>query len=190
MEYAARNYPFDPNILNFTLFGNHDIDALMSFGIDFTEYLKNFRHDIIPIGYGSGRINIKNDKILLAHPLGIGISNEHDLDSSYLLLKGHHHTFKSIIGTNGSCSITVPSLSNIFTPENVFLPGAIDLSIKFVDGYFDTIYCEHLLVGDRVYAISSTQHLVSRGKDKHNDTPIRYEEHLTKKRIKKKEHQD
>lgn len=187
MEYAAKNYPFDPGILNFTLFGNHDIDALISFGIDVIEYFKNFRHDIVPIGYGSGIINIKNDKILLAHPLGIGVSCEHDLASNFLLIKGHHHAFRSIIGANGSCSISVPSLSNIFTTENVFLPGAIDLSIKFVDGYFDTIYFEHLLIGDKIYAISSMQHSVCYGKDKRTDIPIRHEEHLVKKRTKKKE---
>lgn len=189
MEYAARNYPFDPNILNFTLFGNHDIDALISFGIDCIEYFKNFRHDIVPIGYGNGIINVKNDKILLAHPLGIGVSCEHDLDSNFLLFKGHHHAFKSIIGANGSQSISVPSLSNIFTTENEFLPGAIDLRIKFRDGYFDTIYCEHLLVGDKIYAISSMQHSFCWGKDRRTDIPIRHEEHLVKKRVKKKEHQ-
>lgn len=190
MEYAARNYPFDPNILNFTLFGNHDIDALISFGVDIVEYFKNFRHDIVPIGYGNGIINVKNEKILLAHPLGIGVSCEHDLDSRFLLIKGHHHAFRSIIGANGSCSISVPSLSNIFTSDNEFLPGAIDLSIKFKDGYFDTIYYEHLLIGDRIYAIGSMQHSLSYGKDKRLDIPVRYEEHLVKKRVKKKEHHD
>ncbi|MBQ2872850.1 MAG: metallophosphoesterase [Bacilli bacterium] len=187
MEYAARNYPFDPGILNFIILGNHDIDSLISFGVDFIEYLKNFRHDIVPIGYGSGIINVKNDKILLAHPLGIGVSCEHDLTSNFLLLKGHHHAFRSIIGANGSCSISVPSLSNIFTSENEFLPGAIDLSIKFKDGYFETIYYEHLLIGDKIYAVGSMQHSVCFEKDKRFDTPIRHEEHLVKKKAKNKE---
>lgn len=189
LEYAARNYPFDPDILNFTIFGNHGVDSLVSFGVDVIEYFKNFRHDIVPIGYGTGIINIKNDKIFLSHPLGIGVSCEHNLDSNYLLVKGHHHAFRSIISSNGSCSLYVPTLSNIFTSENEFLPGAIDLSIKFKEGYFETIYYEHLLIGDKIHSIGSMQHSVSFEKDKRFNIPIMNEEQLVKKRVKKKEHQ-
>ena len=35
----------------------------------------NYRHDIVPVGYGYGRINIKNDKIFVTHPLCIGVNN-------------------------------------------------------------------------------------------------------------------
>lgn len=185
MEYAARNYPFDSGILSFIIMGNHDIDLLLSYGIDFCEYLKNFRHDIIPIGYGRGRINIKNDKILLTHPLGIGIPCEHDLSSNFLLLKGHHHFFKTIIGANGSCSLSVPSLSNIFTSENEFMPGAIDLSIKFREGYFDIMHFEHLLIGEKVYSIGTTQCSISHGKDRKFSGPINNEEYLVRRKIKK-----
>ena len=124
----------------------------------------------------------------MAHPLGIGVSCEHNLDSNFLLVKGHHHAFRSIVGTNGSCSVSVPSLSNIWTSENEFLPGAIDLSIKFREGYFETIYYEHLLIGEKVYAIGSMQHSVSFGKDKRFDIPIMNEEHLVRKKQKNKEH--
>lgn len=131
IEYARSKYPFDKNILNFMILGNHDIDSLISDGIDLATYLNNYRPDIVPIGYGNGIINIKNDKLLLAHPLCIGVSNTHDLSSNYILIKGHQHLSKSIIGNNGNCSLCVPSLSNLFLNENQFLPGAIDLSIKF-----------------------------------------------------------
>lgn len=131
IEYARSKYPFDKNILNFMILGNHDIDSLISDGIDLATYLNNYRPDIVPIGYGNGIINIKNDKLLLAHPLCIGVSNTHDLSSNYILIKGHQHLSKSIIGNNGNCSLCVPSLSNLFLNKNQFLPGAIDLSIKF-----------------------------------------------------------
>lgn len=186
MEYASKNYPFDEHILNFLILGNHDIDSLLSFGIDFSEYLKSFRHDIVPIGYGNGMINIKNDRMLLAHPLCIGVSYEHDLNSNYLLIKGHQHVAKSIIGANGNCSLSVPSLSNLFLSENEFLPGAIDLTIKFKGGYFDTIYYEHLLVGDKIYAINSTQYAVGHTRERNFDGPIKYEEDLGKRKCKKK----
>jgi len=186
MEYAYKNYPYDEHILNFLTLGNHDIDSLISYGIDFAENLRSFRHDIVPVGYGRGLINIKNDRIIVAHPLGIGVSNEHDLSSNYLLVKGHSHAAKSIISSNGNCSLTVPSLSNVFLSENEFLPGAIDLTIKFKNGYFDTVYYEHLLVGDRVFAISSTQYSVGHDKERNSDGIIKYEEDISKRKTKKK----
>jgi len=185
-QHGLNNYPFDKNILSFLTLGNHDVDSLSSFGINFLEYLNNFRHDIVPIGYGNGRINIKNDKILVTHPLCIGISNNLELPGNYLLLKGHHHCTKSIIGNNGNCSLTVPSVSNIFLTDNVFLPGAIDLIIKFKNGYFDTVYYDHLLISDKIYKIGSTQYNVSPSKDRKYDGHIKYEDDFVKRRVLKK----
>lgn len=186
-EHFIINYPYDKNILNMVTFGNHDVDSITSFGIDLSTFLTSFRHDIVPVGYGFGRINIKNDKIFVTHPLCIGVNKNFDLTSNYLLLKGHHHCAKSIIGTNGNCSLTVPSISDIFLTEDEFLPGAIDLNIKFKNGYFDTIYYEHLLIRDRVYAVSSTQFSVTPSKDRKYDGIIRHEDDLIKRRTLKKE---
>jgi len=187
MEYAIKNYPFDKNILNFLLLGNHDIDSLVSFGIDFADYLRNFRHDIVPVGYGNGMINVKNDRILLAHSLCIGISCEHDLSSNFLLAKGHHHTTRSIIGANGNCSLNVPSISRLFFSDNEFLPGAIDLTVTFRGGYFDTIYYEHLLIDNKVHAVNSIQYAVGHARDRSFNGNIKYEEDLNKRKSKKKE---
>lgn len=188
MMYAVDKYPMDKNIIHFVTFGNHDVDSLVSEGINFSTYLRNYRHDIIPVGYGYGRINIKNDKILITHPLCLGINNNLDLTSNYLLIKGHHHANKSIIGTNGNCSLSVPSLSNIFLTENEFLPGAIDLSIKFKNGYFDMVYYEHLLINNgMVHTVSTTQFMVSPSKDRKFDGHIKYEEAFSKRRVLKKE---
>ena len=187
IEYAIKNYPFDKSILNLVTFGNHDIDSLVSFGLNFETYLSNYRHDIVPIGFGYGRINIKNDKIFVTHPLCIGHSNNIDLTSNYLLLKGHHHCTKSIIGTNGNCSLTVPSVSNIFVNDNAFLPGAIDLTIKFKKGYFDTVYYEHLLIDNKIHTISSTQFNITPSKDRKYDGHIKFEDDLVKRRTLKKD---
>ena len=187
IEYACEMYPFDKNILNFIVLGNHDIDSLSSFGIDFSTYLRNFRHDLVPLGYGYGRINVKNDKIFVTHPLCIGINNNIDLTSNYLLIKGHHHSTKSIIGSNGNCSFSAPSLSNIFISEDEFLPGAMVLTIKLKNGFFDTIYMENLLVNNRVNVVSTLQYSVLPSKDRKFDGTIKYEENFNKRKILKKE---
>lgn len=188
MIYAVDKYPKDDNIIHFVTFGNHDVDSLVSEGINFATYLHNYRHDIVPVGYGHGRINIKNDKIFVTHPLCIGINHNLDLTSNYLLIKGHHHSNKGIIGTNGNCSLSVPSLSNIFLTDNEFLPGAIDLSIKFKNGYFDTIYYEHLLINNgKVHTVSSTQYSITPSKDRKYDGHIKHEDNFVKRRMLKRE---
>lgn len=186
IKYAIKNYPFDKNILNFCIFGNHDYDFLLSFNLNLADYLYDFRHDIVPLGFGRGTINIKNDKILLAHPLCIGTDYVHELTSNYLLLKGHHHVAKNIIGTNGNCSISIPTLSNLFVTDDVFLPGAIDLSIKFRGGFFDMIYYKQLMVNDRVHIVNSTQLSIGHAKNRKFDLPVMNEEDFSKRRVLKK----
>lgn len=187
IRYAVNNYPFDKNIINVVTLGNHDIDSLTSYGIDFSIYLRNFRPDIVPVGYGHGRINIKNDRIFITHPLGINSNNGFELPSNYLLIKGHHHTNKSCISTNGNCSLTAPTLSNLFTSQDIFLPGAIVLSIKFKNGFFDVVNIENLMVNDRVNVVGETQFSITPSKDRKYDGNIKHEEDFSKRKILRKE---
>ena len=186
IKYAVNKYPYDNNITNFLVMGNHDVDSLSSFGIDFGTYLRNFRLDIIPVGYGYGRINIKNDRIFVTHPLCLGIENNLDLNGNYLLLKGHHHVNKSIIANNGSASIAVPSISNLFLSDNEFLPGALVINLKFKNGFFDTVYIDNLLINDRVNVVSTLQYSITPSKDRKFDGTISYEEDFSKRRLLKK----
>lgn len=186
IDYAIKNYPYDKNILNFLVLGNHDIDSLIYYGIDFSKYLYEYRHDIVPLGYGNGEIYIKNDKILLSHPLCIGVDHNHKLSSNFLLLKGHKHSFRNIIGVNGSCSMNLPSLSTLFLTENNILPGAIDITIKFRGGYFDIISYKHLLVDNTIHVVNSIQLNIGHSKSRKFDGSIRNEEDFSKRRVLKK----
>jgi len=186
MRYAVNNYPFDKNIINFITFGNHDIDSLTSYGIDFSIYLRNFRPDIVPIGYGHGRINIKNDRIFITHPLGINSNNGVELPNNYLLIRGHHHINKSIIGNSGNCSLTVPTLSNLFTSQDIFLPGAMILNVKFKNGFFDIIHIENLIINDRVNIVGETQFSITPSKDRNHDGHVKHEEDFNQRKTLKK----
>jgi len=62
IEYALKIHPYDKNILNFICLGNHEYDALENSGQNIESVLLNRRHDIVPLGYGIGTLNIKNDK--------------------------------------------------------------------------------------------------------------------------------
>ena len=186
MRYAISNYPFDKSILNFVVLGNHDVDSLTSYGMDFATYLRNFRPDIVPLGYGHGRINVKNDKIFVTHPIGITNDNNFELSNNYLIFKGHHHTNKSIIGNTGNASICIPTLSNLFTSEDNFLPGAMIMNAKFNNGLFEFVYIENLLINNKVNVVSSLQYSITQTKDKNFDGKIKHEEDFEKRKILKK----
>ena len=184
MVYATEAYPYDSDITSFLLLGNHDIDSLVSYGIDFAEYLANNRYDVIPIGYGRGIINVKNDKILLSHPIGVGNIAEHYLKPPYLFLKGHTHMMKSIITDNGSCSLHIPSMGNLLTiGDDDALPGAIDISITFRGGFIDSVSYQHLLFDNNPIFIGSAKFKVSHPGDRNFHTPVKYEHTLTRHKI-------
>lgn len=89
IEYAIEKYPFDKRILNYAVLGNHDFNPLLKNGKDLALVLQNYRHDIIPVGYGTAEINIKNDKIVLRHPLLVS-NNEYTNEYKHVfMLKGH-----------------------------------------------------------------------------------------------------
>ena len=186
MRYAINSYPFDKNILNFVILGNHDVDSLASYGMDFATYLRNFRPDIVPLGYGHGRINVKNDKIFVTHPIGITNDNSMELSNNYLVFKGHHHTNKSIIGNTGNTSICVPTLSNLFISEEDFLPAALVMTAKFKNGFFDVVNIDNLLIDTKVHIVSSFQYNITLTKDKNFDGKIKHEEDFSKRKILKK----
>ena len=61
IDYALKNHPFDKNILNFICLGNHDASFWLEDGIDIKNILLEKRHDLVPIGYGNGKINLLNN---------------------------------------------------------------------------------------------------------------------------------
>lgn len=178
IDYAIRNYPFDRNILNFAILGNHDINSLQLVGQDFAKILKNYRHDIVPVGYGKGQINIKNDHITLYHPKTI----ETDKFNDYLTLIGHQHRLK--VSTNGKVNtIHVPSLSDIGIQSYETLPSAIKMTLKFCNGYLVTGHFEQLLIGTKTYTINEFNLNLGLGKNIAGIGRILNEEERTKKLI-------
>lgn len=155
VDYAFRNYPFDKSILNFTVLGNHDIDSLHKVGQDFAEVLKNYRHDIVPLGYEEGQINIKNSKIFVQHPLFIEKVNRVP-KKECLILKGHYHKMKLNTYSN-KIVINIPSLSDIKFSDNEFLPGAIEMELKFNNGFITLGNFKHMLIDKKIHIINEIQ---------------------------------
>ena len=153
IDYAMQIYPFDKNILNFTLLGNHDFSVLKETGQNLALLIQNYRHDIIPIGYGKGQISIKNDKIIVSHPID-EITFDAKLDNKTLLLKGHSHKFKFHFDCNHTI-VKVPSLSDLSLGADNQIPTLLKININFNNsGLIEKGVINQLLIADKVYTLN------------------------------------
>jgi len=123
IERVLSNYPSVDNILTITLLGNHDASFWLDAGIDIKTILENRRHDIIPIGYEKGIVNINDYNFLMNHPIGrVHCDNLEETKSSQIFLNGHSHRFK-IINRPKKITIFVPSSSNMKNDNNELFLG-------------------------------------------------------------------
>lgn len=180
VEYAIKKYPFDKNILTFTVLGNHDISTLNKIGLDFARLLHSYRHDIISVGYGKGEINIKNDKIILRHPL-LRTSIPHtELLEPLLVIDGHSHQMKIKTTPNDLCILTVPSLCD--SKFDFAYPGAVEMTLEFKNGLINTATFEQLAIMDnKIHKVNKSTHYLARNKEIKEE--ISLEKSKTKKRI-------
>lgn len=180
IEKSLRKYPQDSSITNFTVLGNHDIDALLHTGQNIAEYFKHHRPDIIPIGIGVGELFLKNSAILIKHPLKTGTEPPHkDYQEYSFILRGHRH--QTLLIDSGIPQIFVPSLSNLKFHGNELPPEALRITIKFNNGYINSLNISQLIVKNKVYPVNNLQIDIKEGKHR-LDNQIKYEE-VYKKRI-------
>ena len=180
IEKSLKKYPQDSSILNFTVLGNHDLDALLQTGQNLSIYLKNHRPDIIPIGIGVGELLLKNSRILIKHPLKTGTEPPHkDYQDYSFILRGHRHQTSLI--NSGVPQIFIPSLSDLKFHGNELPPEALQLNIKFNNGHINILNITQLIIKNKVYPVNHLQLDLKEGKH-HQETEIKYEE-TYKKRI-------
>lgn len=179
IDYAIKNYPYDKSILNFTVLGDHDYDGIISGGQNLSKVFESYRHDIISLGFNSGQINIKNDRIIVCHPINGFIINENY--QNCLLLEGHHH--KMAISNKPSRTIvTIPSISGMQFDENDMMPAAVRMQLSFSKGLITSGIFNQLLIGDKIYKINEIEYLLNKGKNFSSDDPIKLEEERIKKK--------
>lgn len=146
IEFLINKYPYEKNILTFTILGDHDYDAVKDSGIDIIKVCENLRHDIIIPGYCNGDVQIKNDSIHLYHSIR---SSRYRNNGSLIDLHGHSHKYCSKF-ENGMLKIAVPSLSNIINE----VPSVLELNVSFNKGYFNEVLVKQILFLDKDVVIS------------------------------------
>lgn len=155
MEYFLDKYPYDKNVINIMLLGNHDRHSLTNNGFDMARCIGNSRYDMIPIGYGNGSIRIKNDKILLYHKLYKDFKPKIE-PGNKLLLSGHGHMMKTKV--RDILWIGAPALSYKSNDNTKsILPGFIEMDISLEHDKFEYIEAKHLVIAPQIIEMSETR---------------------------------
>lgn len=139
-EYFIKRHPFDKNIVNICVLGNHDIKSLLSNNINFKVLLENERPDFLAAGVGKGKINLKEDSISLYHPLSC---QEKARYAEKLVLVGHSHHYKIKV-VNENIVVYVPALSNYVPAGKGIIPSFLVMETTLEGGYLRKIKLENL----------------------------------------------
>lgn len=155
IETFIKKYPYDRDIINIIVLGNHDFHSKHYDGLDIMKRIERSRYDIVPIGYGKGIVKLKQDSLLLSHKLSIvedpDIGNE-----CKLALVGHGHMMKSKF--YDKLYLCIPPLSYV-SPDKTkeVLPGFVDMTIHFQQGFFEFIQAKHMIITPKIYQASETR---------------------------------
>ncbi len=141
IEYFLENYPYDKNILTFSVAGDHEVSALRDKGINIIEICKNNRHDIIYGGFNNMVVNIKNDKLLLTHYVLGGTQRRTDAP---IILNGHYHEY-SLIKRDDVLYMKLPTLSDI---HKEYL-NAVEMELYFKQGLIESTIIRNVHLGEQ-----------------------------------------
>ena len=124
---VLRVYPYDPSIINFILYGNHDYRSIIDEGLDIGIHLENKRYDLISLGFASSIIKLKSDAIGITHNIK---HNQEPPEGVAITFKGHSHKSKNSFKDNKV--IFVPSLSDFVSTSYEYAPLACFLDTEFI----------------------------------------------------------
>jgi len=152
LETIIKKYPYDKNINNFVLFGNHDYHSLHYDGLDISKRINSVRYDLIPIGYGESLVNVKEDNFLIRHELSVVDTPNVGIDPKLMIL-GHGHMMKTKVYEK--FCIGAPTLSYVSTnKKKEILPGFIDMTLHLEKGKFEFVEAHHMIITPKVYEAS------------------------------------
>lgn len=130
VKKALKVHPYNPDIVYFNLYGNHDFKSVLEDGFDIARYIEERRFDMVSLGYGKSIINLKDDTIVLVHDLKKSSKNAIPNNTS-LVFRGHSHKSKN----RENKIIYIPSLSDSDTSCYEFKPLVGFLDVEFI--FFD-----------------------------------------------------
>ena len=146
IEYLIKNYPYDKNILTFTVLGDHERLSEETNVIDIARAINNSRNDIIVSPNDLFKLGIKNETIYLTHK-----GTTATMSPSRIDIHGHSHVHESQLVSyrqnifEKKLSIGAPTLSKI--PNfGTIVPSMLRLHLKFDKMYISNVDIEELVL--------------------------------------------
>jgi len=155
IEYLIKKYPYDKEINNFMIFGNHDQHSLRHDSLDISKTISKARYDLIPIGSGQGNVNIRNDQIILFHKLYEGFKPDIK-NGDKIVLAGHSHMMKAKLRDIFWLGIPTLSYKSNDKTKDV-IPGFVDLTIDMEKDKFEYVEAKHLIITPKVVQVSEVR---------------------------------
>lgn len=175
---ALNDFPYDKNIINLLVLGNHDSSFIEKENLNLLFSIPNLRHDIVPIAYKKANINIKNDNIVLLHPN----DNYKQRFNDKIIFRGHSHLSRQILDSNrNNIYIYVPTCSDIFHNNGYELPSILDVTFNFANnGLIKEVDILTLVYINKFIKVSSTKKSLNANK---MINKIKYEEEPNIKKL-------
>lgn len=151
LDLLFKNYPYEENIKNIILLGNHDFHSLYYDDYDISNEIFK-RKDFINAGYGIGYINIYNRYIGLFHNLSLLNVKRLDL-YPFINLYGHRHSYKINVGDE--LNIKVPTLSNLV--HNDSLPSFLELKIEY-NGKLEKVIIKNMVFSNKIITTNELEY--------------------------------
>lgn len=141
IDYVIKNYPFDKNIANILLYGNHDLYSLTHYGLNVGKMIEKDRYDLMSLGYGLGYLNLNKESICLTH-------NKTCTNTDYkIVFEGHSHRmmYKFI---NKRLIVDVPALSDATPASYDYNPlkGFLDITFEFNEQLVQQVYIKQQII--------------------------------------------
>ena len=154
LEYLIKRYPYDKNINNFLVLGNHEYHSLSYDGFDICRAIKNSRYDLVAIGFGQSNIYKKNDTIILFHKLKDNFKPI--INGEKILLSGHGHMMKTKLRDIFWLGIPTLSYKSNYKTKDV-IPGFIELNIEIENNRFSYVEAKHLIITPNIVHVSEVR---------------------------------
>lgn len=171
IKQALSDYPVIRNILTFTVLGDHDYSVLNSTGQNFMRIINNYRHDIIPVGYGQGSINLKNDKVYLCHNLSRYKINLPAIGGKSIVFSGHSHKMQTFMRDDNYLQLSIPLLCDLYDDNR--LPGAVKAELTFNNGVIIKGAFEQLaIIDNNIYEVGKISADLGAGKKQNQQVQL------------------
>ena len=137
--------PDIPGIITLTLYGNHEAHSLITDSRDIARIIEDKRYDLVSLGYGACRLEMKSDAIGLSHFIK-KVPIKDYLKGVSINFRGNSH--KSKTSYKEDKEIYIPTLSDNISNAYEYkpLPGFLAADFIFVENKIERINTTHLSI--------------------------------------------